>query len=390
MEKKENICIIAVGYNRPDSLKRLLKSLGNADYGEETVDLIISIDKSNNQEAVLKVAENFQWLYGEKKIRTFPERQGLKAHIIQCGDMVNYYEAVIVLEDDITVAPDFFHFARKALEFYGNDEHVAGISLYRHVVNEEVYHFFEPEYNGFDTFMMQVAQSWGQCWNARMWNGFKEWYIKNQNLFKLRTNKKLLNNIPDNIKTWGEQSWLKFFMAYIVEKNLFFVYPYYAFSTNHSEVGEHNNYASSDYQVVLASGKRNFNFCKFKDAVKYDVFFERLDYRVIGYEDKNVILDMYGAKRNFGEGEILISTQQLPYKVIEKWALRYHPQELNCKYKEKGLGVYVYDLKQKAKRPQYNTDLIRARYDVRSTNWKLLLRLGLDGLKSAFINKIKK
>lgn len=389
MIKKDNICIIAVGYNRPDSLNKLLKSLGNADYGKEVVDLIISIDKSNNQDTVIKVADSFRWAQGEKKIRTFTERQGLKSHIIQCGDLSNQYDAVIVLEDDVTVAPDFFYFTKKALEFYGNDEYVAGISLYKHVMNVGIYHFFEPDFNGYDTFFMQIAQSWGQCWNARMWNGFKKWYLNNRNLFKLKTNNKLLSNIPENIKTWGEQSWLKFYMAYIIEKNLFFVYPYYSFSTNHSEVGEHNNYASSDYQVMLASGKKEFNFCKFEDAIKYDAFFERLDYRIPGYEDKKIILDLYGAKNTIIGADILISSKQLPYKVIESWALRYHPHELNCKYQEKGIGLYVYDLKQKDRKPKYNTELIRTRFDVRSTSWKLLLKLGLVGLKNACMIRLR-
>lgn len=40
------IAIVAVTYNRTDSLKRLLRSLERAHYGNEKPTLIISIDKS--------------------------------------------------------------------------------------------------------------------------------------------------------------------------------------------------------------------------------------------------------------------------------------------------------------------------------------------------------
>ena len=50
------IAIIAVTYNRIDSLTRLLKSLENAEYGDERPTLIISIDKSKT-DAVEKFAD---------------------------------------------------------------------------------------------------------------------------------------------------------------------------------------------------------------------------------------------------------------------------------------------------------------------------------------------
>ena len=78
--------IVAVGYNRPDGMKRLLESIGRAKYNVSNVPLIISIDESNRSDEVEQVAKNFQWNYGPKEIRRFPERQGLRKHIVQCGD----------------------------------------------------------------------------------------------------------------------------------------------------------------------------------------------------------------------------------------------------------------------------------------------------------------
>ena len=77
--------IVAVGYNRPDSMETLLNSINLAENIENNVDIVISIDKGERQGEIVDVSEKFKWKYGEKIIRAFPERQGLRNHIIQCG-----------------------------------------------------------------------------------------------------------------------------------------------------------------------------------------------------------------------------------------------------------------------------------------------------------------
>ena len=151
-----NIAIITVGYNRPDSMQQLLNTVVNADYENDKVDLIISI------------AENIKWSYGEKKIRAFSERQGLRNHIIQCGDMTEYYDAVVVLEDDLMVSKYYYTYVKQALAFYCDDCKIAGISLYKHQTHPGVYRPFEPVNNGYDVYMQQFAMSWGQCWSNTM------------------------------------------------------------------------------------------------------------------------------------------------------------------------------------------------------------------------------
>ena len=58
---KDRICVIAVGYNRPDAMLRLLNSLGEADYLGDNVDLLISIDKGQKQEEIVALAQEFCW-----------------------------------------------------------------------------------------------------------------------------------------------------------------------------------------------------------------------------------------------------------------------------------------------------------------------------------------
>ena len=106
--------LIVVGYKRINGLSRLLNSLNEAEYFGEEPTLIISIDNSGDN-TVEQFAQDFQWLHGEKRIKTYPERQGLREHILKCGDMVDEFDAVAVLEDDLYVSPGYFaaHLHRK-------------------------------------------------------------------------------------------------------------------------------------------------------------------------------------------------------------------------------------------------------------------------------------
>lgn len=384
-----SICIVTVGYNRPDAMARLLDSLLEADYLGDNVDLVISLDNGAKQAEIVAKADQFIWPFGNKTVRAFPERQGLRKHIVQCGDFALEYDAVIILEDDITVSKGFYTYAKQAVEFYGDDLRIGGISLYKHHVNVGVDHFFEPEFNGYDAFLMQFAQSWGQCWTTRMWRDFRDWYEINAD--KIFTSPYFqADRIPDNILHWGSQSWMKYYMEYIVEKDLYYVYPYHALTTNHSEVGQHNNAASADWQIETTDAVFDYRFPKFDQAVKYDIFFERIGFSVKGYEDKKVVLDLYGNKKTFEGGDVLITSKPRPYQQIATWKLKYRPHEKNCAYPEEGDGLYVYDLhSQLEKAPDKADNRIRTRYDVRAIPWNQLIKLGASEFKDKANRKIK-
>lgn len=383
------ICIVAVGYNRPSSMLRLLTSLLEADYLGDKVDLIISLDKGVKQIELIEKADKFVWPFGEKIVRIFPKKQGLRQHIMQCGDYALEYDAAIILEDDITVSKGFYAYTKQAISFYGWNPKVGGISLYKHNVNVGVNHFFEPEFNGYDTFMMQFAQSWGQCWTTQMWRGFRDWYNSNSDTVFVSPDFKS-ERIPENILRWSSQSWMKYYMEYIVEKDLYYVYPYHSLSTNHSEIGQHNNTANGDWQVGVVDEVFEYRFPDIHQAIKYDIFFERIDYKVKGYEDKKVILDLYGEKKSFNDGDILISSKPRDYRVIATWKLKYRPQERNCVYPEHGDGLYVYDLHTSVKNSskKYNSN-IRTKYDVRAIYWHRLLRLSITEVLKKISKKVK-
>ena len=361
--------IVAVGYNRPDSIEQLLHSLLRADYAGDQVDLVVSLDKGQRQQEIVSAAEKIEWPHGEKIIRAFSERQGLRAHIIQCGDLTNKYDAVVVLEDDLMVAPHFYSYVKQAIGRYADDTHIAGISLYKHQTHPGVNRPFEPAHNGFDVYMQQFAMSWGQCWTKAMWRKFRAWYNENEGKDLSEG-----NILPSYISHWNKQSWLKYYMRYIVENDKYFIYPYFSLTTNASDAGEHCRIPNNDFQVSMQEGDMEYRFPSFEQAVKYDVFFER-----VGIEDKvfpemegKKLLDLYGNRLNYEGADYLISTKALPYRVVKKAQLRYRPVEMNCLMPSDGEGIYVYDLKKTATAPTANIDIV-TRYDVRSLHWKKTL-----------------
>ncbi len=378
--------IVVVGYNRVAEMKRLFTSLYNSKLRNIKADLIVSLDYSCMQEKLKKMAEQFEWKHGNKTIRTFSEKQGLRKHILQCGDLTERYDAVIVLEDDLVVAEGFMQYVVAAVEAYKDDDKIAGISLYTHQTNPGNGRFFEAQFNGYDVFMMQYAQSWGQCWTRKMWTGFIEWYSLQGD--ELVADEKF----PNYIACWNKQSWLKYYTKYTVEQGKYHVYPYHSLTTNGSGVGEHNDEIKTSYQVSLQYGMcENYRFPMVEQAVKYDAFFERqFDIDPWNGQYGNVVYDIYGLRTCYGDNDTVISVRNLPYEVIRKIGLCYRPHEQNILTPEEGEGIYIYNLHRQALHHRMNEKKNISNYEFRAQSGKLIFAHGLEKMKQAVKRKIKR
>lgn len=384
----DNIAIVIVAYNRPDSIKRLLNSLKSANYYNHKVSLIISIDKSEVSE-VVQIAEEFQWAFGEKIIIAHKENLGLRKHVISCGQLSKNYEAIIVLEDDIYVSPNFFKYVVETVKKYDHEEKVAGISLYSHQWNVNINRPFQPQYSEYDAYFLKFAQSWGQVWTKRMWSEFYDWYNKSSDSLISNT------NVPERIRKWPETSWLKYFIGYIVETDKYFVYPYESLSTNFTDSGTHHLQSTTTYQVPINwKGKKTYNLPSFSgDSLTYDVFFEleRIGH-LLGINDSELCVDLYGNKHNFEKKRFWLTTIQAPYKIVKSYALQLRPQEMNVTANIEGNEIYLYDTFSKSQ----NNEFIKAKelkvkqtqYDIRSISTKSLLDIISFKLKKKMTNKL--
>lgn len=379
--------IIAVGYNRPDALERLLDSVNRAVYDDDDVILIISLDKASNESEVVAVAEKMEWKHGKKIIRTFPERQGLRKHIISCGDLTEEYGAVIILEDDLLVSPNFYRYTVQALEFYKDNPKIAGVSLYTHEWNGYAGKNFTPMADEYDAFLGQIGVSWGQCWTKDSWKGFKEWYIEHED--------KLCENfdIPYCINNWSDHSWGKYFTHYIVEKDLYYVFARNALSTNYSEAGQHNKIPDNVFQVrVMQSAKKDYKFPEFDDALRYDIFFENMkmaEYLPEEIQKDGVCIDLTGLERYKYKQRYILTTRSLPYKIVEQYGLQLRPVEMNIIYNIPGDEIKLYDMTVTAKAPVEQFFKIY-HYEIRGFSVKKVLKFTCEYIKHTVAIKVKK
>lgn len=377
--KKGLITLVVVGYNRPDSIRRILGSLERADYDYEDIRLVVSIDHSGMEE-VVRTAEECVWSHGSKEVFYRPERLGLRKHIISCGDMTEKYGAVMILEDDLFVSPDFYNYAMQALERYGDDPRIAGISLNtKRELLESPYPFF-PLHTGYDVYFQQFASSWGQVWNRRMWADFKEWYEQNQTLPRNV-------NVPLTVLNYPETSWAKFYQTYVVEKNKFYVFSYDSLTTNFGDAGEHFNHDSSAFQSVLFYGKKEYRMPAFEDGVKYDIFGEPLGLgKVLEVPEEELTCDFWGRKQEASYKRYLLTCCRRPYQVVKQFSMCMKPMELNVVEQIPGKEITLYDTS--AKDDNFSVDkkerirLLEYGYGI--INGRDLLKWALDRMKQKY------
>jgi len=292
-----NPTIIIIAYNRPVALSRILGSIAVADFSTYTdVRLIISIDGGgSNFQMVKEVAESFYWQYGVKEVIVHNVNIGLRKHVISCGDLTEKYENIIMLEEDCFVSKNFYNFSIQSLDFYASDKRIAGISLYAYSYYESIGTLFIPIADGYDTYFLQVPSSLGQIWTRAQWQGFKKYY---------NTKPIIAENdkIPEKVKTWPDSSWKKYFYKYMVDNDLYFVYPQIAFSTNFGDTGENLTEQTQVYQVILENYEKGKEYCfpLFEESNnKYDAYFEFLPKCLISRGvniDLDTCVDVMGSK----------------------------------------------------------------------------------------------
>lgn len=383
--------IVAVGYDRLDCLSRLLKSIEQADYPTKNITLVVSLDRSDNTEALEKIAREVGWSHGKLVIRTFEQRQGLRKHIIQCGDLSLKYGSVIILEDDLIVSKCFYNYVVQALRFYGDDPKITGVSLYSHAWNGYANFQFIAQKNAYDTYMGQFSITWGQCWTKQQWQQFKDWYLE-----KEKTGLTVNTQLPESIEYWGDKSWGKYFVYYLVEKDLYYIIPYISLTSNCSEVGEHNSMMSAAHQVMLLDANTmDYRFPSFEHAIKYDIFFERIfknDILIAGIRAADICMDLNGKHRDAnGRRYILTCERQKDMQPVHTFGCRLRPIEENVVANVEGNDFFLYAVPASFSKKADTTypSYFRGRYELYGHSWKRAILFGLHGFLAAVRRKMK-
>lgn len=323
--------IIVPAYSRADSLNRLLNSINDAIYPFDDIVLIISLDGGYSKK-VHDVAVNFNFLHGNKQVIKRENKLGLREHILWCGNQTKKYESVIILEDDLFVDTYFYDYTIEALKYYQNEKQIAGISLYGHKYNEYADLPFEPIDNGYSGYFMQIASSWGQAWTKQHWEKFLAWYKNNSSSLNENI------NLPQTLINWPSTSWKKFYSAYLVSENKYFLYPYKSYTTNCADAGgEHVKNGTNLHQVPLGLNSRKGEKYEFpvlnNTSVYYDSFMEP-DYenifKAINISRNELEIDLFGLKDiEFLNKKKFVLTSKLCKSPLARYKLNFHPIENN-------------------------------------------------------------
>lgn len=364
-KNKELYAIVSVGYNRLKSQSRMLESVKNADFSSfSNVPLVISIDCSGDEE-LYAYAREFEWPYGDKYVIIREKRMGLKEHILACGDLTQFFKGIILLEDDLYVAKDFYNYTVQMDNAYGDCEKVASIALYSNEMNGFCWLPLARLRNEADVFADQSICSWGEFWNTRMWSEFREWFGKNVILWKEL-------DMPHQIKEWTK-AWSKFYYAYMIKNDKYSIYPYTALSTNFSDAGEHGGANNTIVQVSLQQGIKQYATLPFDKLVKYDVYSNNIGLaEALGYNLDEICLDLYGIRPNEFNKRFYLTVRRLPYKVVKSFGLYMRPQELNVFENIPGDGIFLYDTTEKAPKPNGKGIQNRLLYYLHGYSYKLL------------------
>lgn len=153
-------------YNRPEHLLRTLSALRANALARESILHVFSDGPTGSHQAeavetvrrIVKSTDGFNRICVHEQ----PQNRGLAASVIAgVTELATAHGRVIVLEDDLVVAPGFLTFMNQALDRYDKDQQVMQVSGYMFPV--------EQGKRLGQTFFCRVPTSWGWATWARAW-----------------------------------------------------------------------------------------------------------------------------------------------------------------------------------------------------------------------------
>jgi hypothetical protein len=270
--------IVLFIYKRLDTLKRTIDAL-KSDIEANNSELFVFSDAPKLEKDIEKVSqirEYIKTVTGFKKITIIERRQnyGLaKSVITGVTEIVNQYEKVIVLEDDLIVMPNFLSFMNQALDYYANNEKIFSISGFH-------YNFMTPAGFQYDTYIVNRGCSWGWATWKNRWN-MTDWDIehyKNINSIKFkRSFSQLGSDLP--LMLWKQKngytdSWLIrwLYNQYIVNKLT--VYPILSLVNNNGFDGDATHTTGFNRYKTTFMPKTKISF-EFNPNNCVDVYYQK-------------------------------------------------------------------------------------------------------------------
>lgn len=332
MTSSASPAIVIAAHSRPAELRRLCRSVVNAEVAQGTT-LIISIDGgAASQSEVRAVADQVEWPHGPLTIVEH-EHLGLVEHFHRCGDLAESHGSIILLEDDLVVGPAFHRWATAALDHGARDDRIAGVSLaapffdgYRHLP-------FEPLLDGFDSIYAQVPWYDGMAWTADMWRRYRSAEID-----------------PDTpihalLLTLADDEWFPDMIRYLLNSERYFLLPRHAHATNSGAAGAHFDHATDYFQVPLTlRGPASWNLAPLDEALAvYDDHLEFVPEIVVRLCPDLIADDLVVDLRGIRDLTTTTATHALTTRQVTRatasWGASLHPLIANVVFDHEGDAI---------------------------------------------------
>ena len=267
--------IVLFTYNRSTHTKKTLDALANNPEAKDS-ELYIYCDGPKHQaskeelDEINKVVKlsNLENRFKKVTVTVQKQNKGLANSIVDgVTEILELFDSVIVLEDDIVTSVGFLEFMNKALSLYENEEQVMHVSGYMYPTKALL-----PE-----TFFYNVPLCWGWATWKSAWTNFRKdalglWTALNKKSSLLAFDKlggdylsrQLAYNVTGKLDTW----FIKWH-ASVFLKNGFTLYPNKSLVENigFDNSGVHNG-KHSEFRVGKLATKINVNLIDLEENIQ--------------------------------------------------------------------------------------------------------------------------
>jgi hypothetical protein len=221
--------IALLAYNRPTHLEACLSALAKNELASQSF-LYIFIDKVKDESdkenikknnAVIKIAQEIKFS-AYCKIILREENFGIEKNTISAvTELINKYNKVIVLEDDLIVSNSFLNYMNAALTHYENEEKVMQIGGCNLLENTK---------SSFDSILLPICTSWGWGTWKRVWSNISFESINDVSenekfLFDIEASFPYFKMFKTQLKSKKENTWDILFWKYLLRKKGLVLYP---------------------------------------------------------------------------------------------------------------------------------------------------------------------
>lgn len=258
--------ILLFAYKRPEQLRQTVKALQqNVLAGESELFIFSDAARSDaDLPQVTEVRDFIRTIKGFRDITLFEatENKGLAPSIIRgVSNLIDVYDQVIVLEDDLVTAPNFLSWCNKALDYYRNDPVLFSVAGYTTPIRG-----LGPK----DMYFTRRASSWGWAtWKDR-WNPV-DWEVSDyQEFMQDRLARRRFNEMGSDLTGMLQKqqrgkinSWAIRWCYHQFKNDLLTVYPAVSKVTNigFTEAASHTKGKYNSFDTELDnSGNLEFNF----------------------------------------------------------------------------------------------------------------------------------